>query len=200
LAFLPGMSQAAKRECSMRRPTVATLAVLLAAVAASILAQPSNSTPSSDSIPRFCQVSEDLYRGGQPSAAGFEFLKRKGIKTVVNLRLENDEKPIVEGLGMKYVQIPLRAWDRIPDEAIQAFFRVLRDPDSRPVFIHCRRGADRAGAMIGFYRIAFQGWSGQEAYDEARALGMRWWYRGLKHQLYQFASRGAVSPGTVPNR
>jgi len=131
-------------------------------------------------IPPFQAVTESVFRGGQPTEAGFRFLRQKGIKTVINLREENGEKALVESLGMKYVHLPLSAWDPIPDRAIRAFFRVVSDPASSPVFFHCKRGADRTGAMVGLYRIAFQGWDGKRAYEESRAMGMRWWFRDLK--------------------
>lgn len=144
-------------------------------------------------IPRFQAVTESVFRGGQPTEAGFRFLRQKGIKTVINLREENDEKALVESLGMKYVHLPLSAWDPIPDRAIRAFFRVVSDPASHPVFFHCERGADRTGAMVGLYRIAFQGWDGKRAYEEARAMGMRWWFRDLKKQLYEFGAKRSAS-------
>ena len=144
-------------------------------------------------IPRFQAVTESVFRGGQPTEAGFRFLRQKGIKTVINLREENGEKALVESLGMKYVHLPSRARDPIPEEAIQTFFRVIQDPASHPIFIHCERGADRTGAMVGLYRIAFQGWDGKRAYEEARAMGMRWWYRDLRRQLYEFAAKRSTS-------
>jgi len=146
-------------------------------------------------IPRFQLVAKGLYRGGQPTPAGFEFLKQKGIKTVVDLRAEDEEQALVEKLGMKYIKLPVNVWEPIPEETVESFFRVVRDPASQPVFVHCRRGADRVGVMVGFYRIAFQGWDGNRTYQEARALGMRWWYRGLKRQLYEFAAKQAMQRG-----
>jgi protein tyrosine phosphatase (PTP) superfamily phosphohydrolase (DUF442 family) len=137
-------------------------------------------------VPRFHVVGEDFYRGGQPGQDGFEELKRKGVKTVINLREKNQEKTMVESLGMKSVHIPLNAWKKVPDDAIKDFFQILSDPANYPVFIHCRRGADRTGVMVGLYRIAFQGWEAEKAYTESRTIGMRWWYRGLRNQLFEF--------------
>ena len=171
-----------------------TLALFLACLPVSVAGEAAHTGLSANGIRRFHRVSENLYRGGQPNPAGFAFLKRQGIMTVVNLRAENDERPWVEKLGMKYVQIPLSAWDRVPDSAIRTFFEVLNDPDNQPVFVHCRRGADRTGVMVGLYRIAYQGWDGEQAYREARALGMRWWYRGLKRQLYEFSQGQVLTP------
>ncbi len=140
-------------------------------------------------IRRFQMVAPDFYRGGQPKDKDFVYLQQRGIKTIINLRKENDEQPIVEKLGMKYVHLPLSAWRRVPDSAIETFMQILKDPTNYPIFIHCQRGADRTGVMVGFYRIAFQGWDAKRAYQEARQIGMRWWYRDLKNQLYEFAEK-----------
>ena len=145
--------------------------------------------PSNGGIPRFFMVADGLFRGGQPTDEGFELLKKRGIKTVVNLRLEHDEGKIVENLGMNYVQIPLeevRPWTQIPEAAIAKYFEVINNPANYPIFFHCQRGADRTGVMAGFYRMAIQGWDAQKAYSEARDMGMRMWYVGLKSQLYAF--------------
>ncbi len=141
-------------------------------------------------IPRFQKVSDGLYRGGQPVRGGFDFLKQQGIKTIINLREENDEESAVLGLGLKYIHMPMTvnpfSSSRIPEASIQKYFEIINNPENLPVFIHCQRGADRTGAMVGFYRIVVQGWEGPRAYKEARDIGMRFWYPGLKDQLYGF--------------
>jgi protein tyrosine/serine phosphatase len=141
-------------------------------------------------IPRFSILTEGLYRGGQPTAKGFQFLKEKGIKTVINLRAEDDaEKNIVEKLGMNYVRIPVdevRPFSQLPSGAIAKYFELVNNPANYPIFFHCRRGADRTGAFAALYRIALQHWTPKKAYDEARNIGMRWWYSGLKSQIYDF--------------
>jgi tyrosine-protein phosphatase SIW14 len=143
---------------------------------------------STKDIPRFQMLAAGLYRGGQPERIGFEYLKKNGFKTVINLRTENDEEKIVKELGMKYVHIPvtIQPWSKIPDGAIEEYFKVLSDPANYPIFFHCRRGADRTGALAGLYRISAQGWEPGKAYSEARQIGMRWWFRALKDQLYSF--------------
>lgn len=144
--------------------------------------------PTTRDIPRFIKVAEGFYRGGQPVRGGFQFLKQQGIRTVINLRQENDEESAVRALGMNYVHIPMSVSmnSSIAEKDIQRYFTIVNDPANFPVFIHCRRGADRTGAMVGFYRIQMQGWDGARAFKEARDIGMRWWYPGLKQQLYSF--------------
>ena len=154
----------------------------------SVVSNPFSDPLSNKGIPRLQMIAEGLYRGGQPEPEGFEYLKKSGIKTIVNLRTENDEESIVKRLGMNYVHIPItiKAWSRIPDPAINEYFKVLNDPANYPVFFHCRRGADRTGAMASFYRIAAQGWEPGKAYDEARDIGMRWWFPAIKQQIRTF--------------
>jgi|ERR1041385_7942015 tyrosine-protein phosphatase SIW14 len=154
-----------------------------------LLARPQAETPSISDIPRFLTVADGLFRGGQPTEKGFQYLKQRGIRTVINLRMEYDEAEIVQKYGMNYVSIPInevRPWSQIPEAAVAKYFEVLNNPANYPIFFHCLRGADRTGAMAGFYRMAVQGWDAKKSYFEARNIGMRWWHAGLKVQLYDF--------------
>ena len=36
----------------------------------------------------------------------------------------------------------------------------------KPVLVHCWQGSDRTGAVVAAYRIAFQGWTREQAIDE----------------------------------
>ena len=60
------------------------------------------------------------------------------------------------------------------------------NPENYPIFFHCRRGADRTGAMAAMYRIANQGWGAEKAYGEARNSGLRWWYVTIEKQSMEF--------------
>jgi protein tyrosine/serine phosphatase len=146
-------------------------------------------------------VADGLYRGGQPDEEDFETLKEFGIKTIINLRTENGEKAVVEELGMNYIHIPITItpFSRIPAKAIDKYFEVVNNPANYPIFFHCRRGADRTGAMAGFYRMAAQGWDSRKAYSEARDIGFRWWYPRIKEQILKFNrdSYAALSPATA---
>jgi tyrosine-protein phosphatase SIW14 len=154
-------------------------------------------------IERFRRVDERLYRGAQPDSAGFRFLHELGVRTVINLREEADavqldEQRIVESLGMRYINLPVKDGNfftrdrRIPDATIREFFSAIDTAGSGLIFVHCRRGADRTGALVGFYRIARDGWDAARAYAEAQQLGMRSWYHGLKDQIAEFAEHASV--------
>jgi protein tyrosine/serine phosphatase len=153
-------------------------------------------TPNKGDIPRFSSISDGLYRGGQPTEKGFQFLKDRGVKTIINLRAEdNSEKAIVEKLGMIYVQLPVdevSPWSKVPDGMVNKYFELIGNRENYPIFFHCRRGADRTGALAAMYRIAMQSWDAKKAYQEARDIGMRWFYTGLKAQIFDF--KGPVQP------
>jgi protein tyrosine/serine phosphatase len=155
-----------------------------------LTAGPMEEGPKEGDIPRFGMLAEGLYRGGQPTEKGFRLLKEKGVKTVINLRAEdNSEEPLVEKLGMKYIRIPvqeIRPWSQIPPGAIAKYFELVNNRENYPIFFHCRRGADRTGAFAALYRMAMQGWNARKAYDEAREIGMRWYFAGLKAQINDF--------------
>lgn len=156
------------------------------AVSTSGIRAPETGEVPEKALPRFHKVNGDLYRGGMPEEEGFRYLRDIGIKTVVNLRKNDDERSRVESLKMKYVHIPLSAMGGIDDSSIREFFKIVNDPDSCPVFVHCRRGADRTGTMVAFYRIAFEGWEPERAYREARDIGLSWWYFKLRKQIRNF--------------
>lgn len=144
-----------------------------------------------EGLPNFHKVTEELYRGGQPKAEGWERLRALGIKLVIDLRGDDSERgereeAILREMGIKYLNIPLSALRRPKPAEVEAFFAAVDDPANWPVFVHCRRGADRTGAMVAIYRIARQGWTADQAYKEMRRLGFRWWYRGLKGFVYDF--------------
>ena len=178
-----------------------TVALLLQAPQASPL-------PAVQGLERFRQVDDKLYRGAQPSAEGFKHLKAIGVSTVINLRMEEDaartnEQQIVEELGMRYISLPVKDGNFftrsriIPDESIRKFFAAL-DAAEGPVFVHCRRGADRTGALVAFYRIVRNGWDNQRAYEEARMVGLRSWYSGLKRQILNFKAGPDLLAGPSP--
>ena len=131
-------------------------------------------------IPRFGQVSENLYRGGQPSAEGLQELKRMGVHVVVDLRgsASETEREAVTKLGMQYVSIPSHC--PFPsDKPWARFLEVVRENRGKKIFVHCRLGDDRTGLAVATYRIADEGWSADEALREMKAFG----FNGVHHAI-----------------
>jgi len=142
-------------------------------------------------LPNFQQLNEHIFRGGQPSDAGFKTLAGKGIKTVIDLRWvdEHDiprEKQTVESDGMRFVSVPMRGLSAPSLDQLSRVFRVLDDSDSWPVFIHCRRGADRTGTVVACYRITHDHWQNQQALEEAKTYGLSVFERAMRSFIVKF--------------
>jgi protein tyrosine/serine phosphatase len=116
-------------------------------------------------VPNFHKVSDELYRGAQPSAEGMKQLEKLGIKTVVNLRSSHSDRDELEGTGLAYEHIKMTGW-YIKNEDVARFLQIVTDSNSTPVFVHCQHGADRTGTVCAIYRITAQGWSKDEAIEE----------------------------------
>lgn len=151
----------------IRRLLPGLLAVALAV--AGIQAAP---IPDVAGVSNFHQVDEHIYRGAQPHGEGFDGLAKFGIRTVIDLRGEKSEQTAVEHAGMRYVRLPWSGYKAPADAQIAAVLALLNDTTAWPVFVHCRRGADRTGTAIACYRIEHDHWTNQQALAEARTFGM----------------------------
>jgi len=116
------------------------------------------------------KVSSQLYRGAQPTAEGMRQLKRHGIKTIVNLRSAHSDRDVIGESALHYEHIEMKPWVTDDDEVVW-FLKVVTDANRTPAFVHCRRGADRTGAMCAIYRIFVQGWTREQAVQEMTAGG-----------------------------
>jgi protein tyrosine/serine phosphatase len=106
-----------------------------------------------------------LLRGAQPKEAGFASLAEMGVVTVIDLRAGHDEREACEARGLRCVHIPMHAWNAEEEDVVR-FLSVVAHEENRPVFVHCRRGADRTGMVVAVYRVVVQGWSKQDALRE----------------------------------
>ena len=140
-------------------------------------------------LPNFHQINEHLYRGAQPKAGGIEKLAQIGIKTIVDLRDDEQaraEEEEARSAGLGYVNIPFSNLRRPTDEQIERVLAVINLPENQPVFVHCRRGADRTGTVSAVYRIEHDGWTSEQAIDEADSYGMRPWQLGMKQFIRDY--------------
>ncbi|OHB62828.1 MAG: hypothetical protein A2Y76_14660, partial [Planctomycetes bacterium RBG_13_60_9] len=116
-------------------------------------------------LPNLHRVSNDLYRGAQPTAAGITELKKLGVRTIVNLRENDSDRDLLGDTGLVCLRIPMTAFH--PKEAdVVRFLQIVTDESCTPVFLHCQRGADRTGMMTAIYRVAVQGWTKEDALAE----------------------------------
>jgi uncharacterized protein (TIGR01244 family) len=154
-------------------------------------------------VPNFHQVNQNIYRGGQPTAEGWNSLAKLGVKTIVDLRLEDEhsaqaEQRAVEAAGMRYINVPMHGVVAPPDEKISKVLSLFDASSDGPVFVHCRRGADRTGTVVACYRIAHDHWGNRQALDEAKSYGMSWTQVGLKRYVLNFQAEtqsATAAPG-----
>jgi len=118
-----------------------------------------------EGMPNCHKVSDDLYRGAQPSEEGMRQLEKFGIKTVVNLRAFHSDRDELKDANLGSEHISVKPWHP-EDEDVVRFLKIVTDKNRTPVFVHCQYGSDRTGTMCAIYRIAVQGWSKDEAIEE----------------------------------
>jgi tyrosine-protein phosphatase SIW14 len=178
---------------------VATLAAMLAltGMAASVT---QTKTPA-DGIENLGQVNENYYRGSQPFAEDFDQLKRLGIKTVIDLRKDSEsEAPEwARSAGMQYFNIPMKASRPATEEQTDYFLKLVNDPNNWPVYVHCKGGRHRTGALTAIYRITHDGWTADQAYEEMKKYDFNSGFFGgptaQKKYVYSFYQRNGTAGG-----
>jgi protein tyrosine phosphatase (PTP) superfamily phosphohydrolase (DUF442 family) len=154
-----------------------------------------------DSLPNEGQAWNGLVTGGQPSEADLQAARDRGFKVVVNARvpgetgsLEN-ERAIVEGLGMTYYEIPLeKNPDALTAEQAGALARVIADHGSEGVFLHCGSG-NRASSLLAYYLATDGGLSADEALAIGKAAGITGWEKAMTQKLQSLATGTEVGNG-----
>ncbi len=157
----------------------------------------SAASPEAPGVPNFHQVNERVFRGGQPADRAWNSLASLGIKLIVDLRPATEhptqsEQRAVEAAGMRYVNIPMKRLGAPFEDAVVKALGLILSESSGPVFVHCRRGADRTGTVIACYRVLHDHWENQKALAEARSYGMYAIERGMMHYILNF------NPATAP--
>lgn len=111
---------------------------------------------------------------GQPDAAALAVFAKQGYKTVIDLRSprENrglDEETAVDGLGMKYINLPIAGLDAINFDSARKLDELIANADG-PVLVHCG-SANRVGALLALSK-SLDGESDEAALEYGRAGGM----------------------------
>lgn len=183
----------------MYRPTRANALLLLLGLP--VFA--ASSTESAPGIGNFHKVNEHVYRGAQPTQEGFQYLARIGVKRILDLR-ENDSRTLVEkrmvtDAGMEYVNVPMTGLTPPTEEETTKILALLEDETSGPIFVHCKEGKDRTGAVIAAYRIDHDGWDNSRALEEARTNHMSFFQIPRQNYIKYFQPRTieAKTPATT---
>jgi hypothetical protein len=141
--------------------------------------------PTSFGIPNFYKVSPGVWRGGQPSREGWDYLKAFGVSRVIKLNTEREGSDnYAEQIGMTVYRAPINFWQQIGLESLQPGFVFNRygGISMTNIFIHCQHGEDRTGLVVGMYRIQCNGWSKEKAQEEM----MQHNFHPILHGLWEF--------------
>ncbi len=127
-----------------------------------------------------------LWRGSKPDRDDATWLIEQGVRTIVNLELIHDDERALDqsspqGGGVTVVgYFHVRDWEPlkmvtpgIVDDHIAHFLAIV-DQQPKPVYIHCRYGQDRTGAMIAAFRMLMEGVSEEDAIAELRRNRGNW--------------------------
>jgi len=147
------------------------------------------------------EIAPQVYRGNQPTHKGFEALKARGLKSVLNLRGASEsahyyvESESCEQLGLTLVNANLHARHAATRteilRVIDAFSTI-----EKPFLMHCKSGADRAGFASAMYLIEVEKRSVSEARKmlSFRFVHIKWSKTGiLDYILDVYEARNATS-------
>ncbi len=193
------------RGCLVKHPTIFRsryLAALIVATLASAGFAAPSAGPNVEGVGNFQKVDDHVYRGAQPTRDGFSNLSKLGIQTVIDLREPGrrsaTEQKWVTDAGMHYISVPMYGMATPSNESVLKVLGLLEDRGAGPVFVHCKRGADRTGGVIACYRVEHDHWRNDRALAEARSMGMSWFQTAIQSYVRKYQPRdlNALAPKT----
>lgn len=175
----------------------AALALVLALTGCAFDAQQTNTTEDDlDKAPmqNFQKVRPGLYRGGHPDSSGITYLKKLGVKTIVDLEVGDfieatpwsidQELDDASAAGITVLRFPMSAFEAAEsdrfDKQMDQILATLADASQQPIYVHCKHGQDRTGLVIGLERVVDEGWDPQNAHDEMVKIGFHTFFLGLE--------------------
>ena len=137
-------------------------------------------------------ISPELVRTNQPWPFQFKRWKKRGIKTVINLRGGFDasfhalERDACERLGLTLVDFTVTSRE-IPSSARVLAARQMFETIEYPALLHCKSGADRAGIMSVLYSHFRLGQPIRQALDQLslKYLHMKQGKTGVLDYLFE---------------
>ena len=133
---------------------------------------------------------EGIATAGQPEEEHLKRLAEAGYRTVVDLRTPEEDRGLDEPeaarqAGMEYVNIPVGNED-VEDETFERFRELMKDPERRPVLVHCS-SANRVGALLIPYFVLDEEKNTEEAVKIASEVGLK--SDELKQAALRYAER-----------
>lgn len=166
-----------------RRPFCSSLTLLLAFMTACGTASERSASPSSgaeeavtEPAPFGTEIEPGLRVGGQPTDAQLRSAQDEGTRLIISLRTPAEqgaegEKEKVEGLGMRFVSIPIAGPEDLTEANARLLHQALGQEAQRPAILHCASG-NRVGALLAIRARLFLGQSPEAALELGRRAGL----------------------------
>jgi len=112
-------------------------------------------------IKNFGQMDDRFFRGGRPDEEDYAALSALGVKTIIDLtdNSRGYEQPAVERAGLRYINIPMVDKSYPSIDQINAFLKVVDDPETGKFYVHCAGGRHRTGVVGAVYRFNYDKWN-----------------------------------------
>ncbi|GAB2499496.1 sulfur transferase domain-containing protein [Pseudoxanthomonas sangjuensis] len=136
-----------------------------------------------------------LHTGGQPSLEQIDALAAQGVRTVIDLRTDDedrgyDEAAELESRGLAYHRLPIAgAQDLTPANA--AALKRLLDASGDGVLLHCASG-NRVGALLALMAAQQEGATPEQALELGRRAGLKSLAPAIEEKL------GVAAPAAAP--
>ena len=121
------------------------------------------------------QPVDGVTAAGQPDVNALRIFADSGYVAIVDMRAADedrgmdDEKGIVEGLGLEYVAFPIASKDELTFNKARELDELIQSYDG-PVLLHCA-SSNRVGALLAL-RHSLNGASDEEALEHGRNGGL----------------------------
>ncbi len=131
-----------------------------------------------------------FYRSGCLTEDGFrDAVARYKIRTIINLKDEAPDPALIRNyfdrwhtisesdlckeLNVQFIFLEVKAPRHASEhlQTIAAYLKILDNPANYPILLHCQAGLHRTGMLTAIYRMEYEGWSMNRAYDEMRSHG-----------------------------
>ena len=154
------------------------------------------------SIDNFGKINANYYRGAQPQGHDYADLAALGVKTVIDLTDDDgeaSEPSMVKSAGMQSIKIPMNGHVPPTSAQLAQFMKIVNDPASQPVYVHCVGGKHRTGVMTATYRMVHDGWTSDKAFAEMKQykFGMDMLHPEFKRFVYNYKPEPKGSVPTV---
>jgi hypothetical protein len=138
-----------------------------------------------DGLENVFALSPKLFSGGSPEGdAGFESLKKLGIKAIISVDGAEPDVARARKFGMRYIHLP-HGYDGIGAETQGRLIKAAQVSQG-PLFVHCHHGKHRGPAAAAVICMGTGSWTPEQGLDWLRAAGTDTNYAGLFESVRKF--------------